>query len=71
MNPSFAAEIAKRIGQRCEVVLDDRLIEGVLAGMSSDTLVMVESSTYGPSQTTNVAIDKINFIRYESVPYEV
>ncbi len=64
MKPFFAGELATRIGQQVEVALDERLIEGVLAAVSGDVIVVVETSTYGPGLALTIVIDQINFVRF-------
>lgn len=64
MLPFLVQELARRIGERVEIALDETYIEGVLSAVSGDLITVVSSSGYAAGPVTHIAIDAINYISF-------
>ncbi|MFS0634507.1 hypothetical protein AB1K84_01275 [Mesobacillus foraminis] len=64
MLPFLVQELARRIGTRVEIALDETLIEGVLSAVSGDLITVVQTSDYAAGPVTNIATDAVNFISF-------
>ncbi|MEE6131971.1 hypothetical protein ACR3I8_16675 [Priestia flexa] len=60
------SQLAKYVGQRAEIGLDNRIIDGVITLVGPDYITVVESMGYGATPVF-VPISAINTIRFFTV----
>ncbi|WP_186576735.1 hypothetical protein [Aquibacillus kalidii] len=62
---TFAAELASRIGSRVEVATDNNLLEGILATVTDELVLVIDiSSGYGQNNKLYVSLSAINYVRF-------
>ncbi|MGG1368255.1 hypothetical protein ABE322_20945 [Priestia megaterium] len=59
----FGRDLSIFIGSQVEIALDDRLIEGILLSVSTDLIVVSDTSGYNPGVELNISVDFINSVR--------
>lgn len=66
---TFRKSLAGRVGSFVEIATDNNLVTGILAAVSGDLVLVLQSSTGYNNAAGNkvwIVIDKINFVRFES-----
>ncbi|SES93081.1 hypothetical protein SAMN05421676_102141 [Salinibacillus kushneri] len=64
---TFAGELATRLGSRVEVATDSNLIEGVLATVTSELILVIDvMSGYGQNNKIYLSLDAVNYITFTS-----
>ncbi|WP_019152584.1 hypothetical protein [Robertmurraya massiliosenegalensis] len=59
----FSAELARRVGTMVEIGVADRVVEGVLASVSGELALVVETTSYTPSLTSAIPLSAIVYVR--------
>ncbi|TYR81744.1 hypothetical protein FZC66_07880 [Priestia megaterium] len=56
-------ELAKRVGQGADFILDNQIVDGLIASVSADHVVVIEQSAgYGGAAPVAIPFDAINTV---------
>ena len=56
-------ELKKHLGEKVEIALDERFIEGTLFSISNDLVVVSDTFGYYPGDKLNITVQSINSVR--------